>query len=113
MEESIYSSLSKNIVNIDNYEREIKETEKFFYSKNIKKSKLDEIFWNHLLSLFERIDSNLQNDLESYKIEGITKESEILLEEYIKYISKIRNFSINNFERMLLNIYTQRMLEEE
>lgn len=113
MDEIIYKNISENIENISNYTNEIEKTEKFFVSKKINMNSLDEVFWNHLITLFERIDSDEQNDFELDKLDEITDKAKKLLDEYIVEMNKIRNFNINEFEKKLLSIYTQRMLQEE
>ncbi|MGY3776366.1 hypothetical protein [Helcococcus sueciensis] len=111
MEQSIYKQLSENIENISEYTNEIEKTEEFFLSRKINKETLDEVFWNHLITLLERIDNDEQNDLEMDELDEISKEAKDLLDEYISEMNKIRNFDVNNFEKKLLSIYTQRMIQ--
>lgn len=112
MDEKIYKNISENIKNISNYKKEIKITEEFFSSKQVNLRTLDEVFWNHLLTLFERIDLHEQNNLELDQIEEISDEAKNILDEYVIEMNKIRDFNINDFEKMLLSIYTQRMIQE-
>lgn len=113
MNELIYNNISETIPDLNKYSLEIETTELFFKRKGIKESKLDEVFWNHLITLFGRIDTDSQNDIEMDEFEEISDKAKLLLDEYINEISNIRNFNINNFEKKLLTIYTQRMVQED
>ncbi|MGI6510669.1 MAG: hypothetical protein ACOX1L_08890 [Erysipelotrichaceae bacterium] len=113
MNKTIRSALEETFPDLDNYKTEIDITDKFFKDRGISDDKLDQVFWNHMISLWERIDKNEQNDLEIENMEEFSKEAKNLLEEYILEVSKHRNFEINNFEKMLVAIYMQRMQEEE
>lgn len=113
MESEILNKLGNHIKNIEQFNEEIQITEQFFFKKDLNHKVMDEVFWNHILSLINRIDSNEQNDLEVYDMEEIGENAIELMEEYVIEMSRYRKFNVTNFEKMLLSIYTQRMLNEE
>lgn len=112
MDKTIRVALEKIFPNLDKYKVEINVTDKFFKDKGISEDKLDQVFWNHMISLWERIDKDEQNDLDIENMEEFSDEANKILEDYILELSKHRNFEINDFEKMLVAIYMQRMQEE-
>lgn len=112
MDSEVRKKLSQYFESIDQYQKEIDLTQEFFRSKNIPIDNLDEIYWNHLLTLLNRVDTNSQNNMEIEELEDISEEATLLTNEFENYLSQHREFTLTPFESMLLNIYSQKFLEK-
>lgn len=106
-----YLALKKYITNIEDFTREIKDIEAFFENQNIDCNRLDLVFWNHMLSLFNRIDQGEQNNLELGAMDEVSKQAEALGYSLIESLKAIRNFELTEMERLLINIHMAKILE--
>lgn len=113
MKKLMVEKVKEYFPNIENYSKEINLTEKFFSKIGVDESLMDEVFWNHLLSLLERIDTNIQNSLEFSESDEISEKEKDVVKNYIEEMNLIRNFDITDFEKFLLEIYVKKFISEK
>lgn len=111
MKKEIYEKSKEIFPNIDDYEVEIFEIESFLKELNVEEKYLDLVFWNHMISLFERIDTDSQNDMDIEDFDEIHEETKRVTQDLVKRLNVIRQFNITNMENLLINIHIEKMLK--
>lgn len=111
MEKKTKEQLQKYHPNLDSYDKEIKVVEDFFTSKGYGLMiETDEVFWNHMISLIQRMDDNSLNEMEvDIEIDEIFYDN---ANELIALLKEVREVTITEFELFLLAIYFQKFKED-
>ena len=113
MEESIRESLCTYFEDMDSFEAEIKNVTAVLIEMKEESLLGDEMFWNHYLSLIQRIRKNEQNEFELEKSDEITEKSMEKSEQFVKKVAYLRENNITNLERYLLAIYFEKHNRKE
>lgn len=113
MEATQYEEIEKQVPAIGRYTTEVVNIETFFIEKELDIQKTTPVFWNHVITLLERVDEDEQNSLETDDVDLMSKEAIQLTEEFIYYLNAKRPFGITEFESYLLTIYFEQLIEGE
>lgn len=105
MKETQYNEIKEHVASIDQYSKEVELIEAFFESKDINIEDATVIFWNHLVTLLERVDEDSQNSSEEEPADKMSEEAQQLTDEFQAYLHNHRPFYLTDFEHYLLTIY--------
>ena len=83
MNKSMQAELQQYFPDLNQYQEQISKTEQFFKLKKISNKKLNSIFWNHLLSLIQRVITKNQNDYPVTEMAEISEAAKLLTKEYL------------------------------
>lgn len=113
MKELEIISLEQNIATIRNYLNEIECIERFLKSQDLNIGEEDKaVFWNHFVSLFDRVDKNEMNSLEiDFSFEP-SVETLLITKLLISELKVLRNFEITEFEEVLIVLYMQKLIDK-
>lgn len=114
MEQQLKEDLSAFGAPVKQYTREIEKVESFLKGNHFLVGLTDRTFWNHILTLLRRVDQNDQNEM-PFDTEDIGLEERTIhiTEDFKKYMAKDRPFCLTDFETKLLQVYFQKMKEEQ
>lgn len=105
-----YQEIKQYVPAVDQYSKEVELIESFFAEKDLEIQKTDAVFWNHLITLFERIDKGEQNTDEiDASIDEMSAEAQELTTDFVTYMNAHRPFPISQFEHFLLTIYFEQL----
>jgi len=110
MKQEKFEQIEKHVTTINQYLDEVKYVELFLEEKEIDINKTSVMFWNHLITLFERIDENNQNNLDLEDAETTSTEAQLLTQEFENYLDTYRSFNLTEFEKYLMEIYFEQIL---
>lgn len=96
---------------INDYQEEIHYIYKFFENYNIDIHSIPVIFWNHIVTLFERIEKNEQNEMHLDQSVQMSDDAQKFTKEFVEYLNGYTRFSISNFEFYLLTVYFEQIKE--
>ncbi|AMC93849.1 hypothetical protein AOC36_07580 [Erysipelothrix larvae] len=106
MKQTLHEELRQYFANIDTLHQEIKTMEDAIETLNFNQEILDDIlFWNHYLSLVERVYNHAQNDLEFEDTGEIPQECIDVSKELFKTHKLLKDYDITDFETYLFAIY--------
>lgn len=111
MKKQLEEQLMQYHPNLKQYEKEIVLIEQFFQENGFfEQIEENEVFWNHMLSLIQRMDEKSLNDME---VDLELKEAYLTqAKTLIDTLSTVRDVEITEFELFLLGIYFQKFQEE-
>lgn len=113
MDEEKFKEIEKHVPKINQYLEEVQYVEDFLDEKKLKINKTNLLFWNHLITLFERVDENDQNQFDLDEVDELSKESEKLTRSFETYIHKRRAFDLTEFERYLMQVHFEQIKKGE
>lgn len=106
-------SLISQIENMEKYEIEVKFIDDFLKSENLRVKEASKgFFWNHFVTLFERIDADEMNTLDIDETFVAEQQAIDLTSKLKNELMKIRKFSVTEFEEFLILIYIQILFNE-
>lgn len=109
MIEKQYQEIKEQVPSIEKYPKEVELIEEYFNKIGVEVEQTTVVFWNHIITLLERIDSDEQNDLEIEQTEVMSKEATVLTDGLIEHLRRFRKFNITSFEKYLLTIYFEQI----
>lgn len=113
MEATQFKEIEEHVPQISEYVKEVEWIERFFEEKELDIKQTTPVFWNHIITLLERVDQNEQNSMETNDVDKMSAEAEALTEEFAQYIGERRSFEITDFEKFLLTIYFEQLIKGE
>lgn len=108
-----YEEIEKHVPNIVNYSEEVEHIKAFFERKGINIEKVPIIFWNHIITLFERIEEGDQNEFDLTDVDELSKEAGGITKEFTSYMQKKHSFKLTEFETYLIKIHFEQIIKEE
>lgn len=111
MKRKVRESLKKYFGDLSNYEDFLVKIECLLKKNNILRKLDDEIFWNHIISLFKRIENDEQNNFEVIDDKELKDESLKIANSISDIVEKNFNKKITEFEKFLIQIYAQKAME--
>ncbi|WP_440896588.1 hypothetical protein ACS127_00850 [Amphibacillus sp. Q70] len=109
MKETQYNAIKEHVPAIDNYPKEVQLTEQFCIEKGIAVEQTAVVFWNHIITLLERIDEDDQNSTEQTPAEEMSKQAQELTGDYVDFMNSHRPFDITAFEKYLITIHFEQL----
>lgn len=113
MIEKQYQEIKEQVPSIEKYPKEIKLIEEYLNTIGVEVEQTTIVFWNHIITLLERIDSDEQNDLEIEQTEVMSQEAVELTEGLREHLRRFRKFDTTSFENYLLTIYFEQIKNYE
>lgn len=104
MEEAQYVEIKEHVPAFENYKAEVRLIEQFFEEKNIEIESTTIIFWNHIITLLERVDEDEQNTTEE-PVDRMSDEAQKLTDDFKQFLNSHRPFELTGLEHYLLTIY--------
>lgn len=111
MNKKQYKEIEAQVPTIINYTKEVKIIEAFFEKSALKIEETTEIFWNHVLTLFERIDEGEQNEYDMSEVDEMSIEAREMTEKFEVFVGQERAFSLTDFERYLVSLYFEQLIK--
>jgi hypothetical protein len=108
-----YEEIEEQVPIIVNYPKEVEYVEAFLDTKGLEAEKMTVIFWNHLITLFERVDEGEQNEMDLSDADELSKEAQDLSKEFEVYMQTYRSFELTEFENYLMQIHFEQILKGE
>ncbi|WP_028273447.1 hypothetical protein [Atopococcus tabaci] len=108
-----YTVIKEHVPDIEKYSKEVGLIEEFFVEKNLQIEKTTPVFWNHVITLMERIDNDEQNDLDLDQTEEMSKTAKELTKDFVDHLNQSRAFETTDFENYLLTIYFEQLKNEK
>lgn len=113
MKQEIYDEVEIHVPSIIHYSKEVENVEKFLRMKDINPDILSIIFWNHFITLLERIEGGNQNELELTDTEELSKDAQELTKEFVVYMKSHHVFELTEFEEYLIQIHFEQLMKGE
>lgn len=113
MEKSKYQTIAEHVPAIHNYEKEVAIVEQFFEEKGLSIQDTTVVFWNHLITLLERIDDQQQNVMEFEGADEMSQEAQQMTDEFSAFMHQHRSFDLTQFEKYLLTLYFEQLIKGE
>lgn len=113
MKEQHYNEIKEHVPSIVHYQKEVQLIEHFFNEKQLNIEEATPVFWNHVITLFKRIDADEQNHLELDPPEEMSEDAQKLVTEFEEYLDQHRAFDISEFEKYLLTIYFEQLTKNK
>lgn len=111
MDAKQYKEIEAQVPTIANYGKEVEQIEAFFNAKALKVEETTPVFWNHVLTLFERIDEGVQNEFDMSEVDVMSAEAQQLTDEFEAFIQHERAFSLTEFESYLVSLYFEQLIK--
>jgi len=105
-----FEEIEEHVNAINDYLDEIEYVESFFEKKKMNINDTNVMFWNHLITLFERIDEDDQNNLDLEDVEKPSDEAQLLTKEFEAHLNNYRPFELTKFEKYLMQIHFEQIL---
>lgn len=113
MKESQYQAVAEHVPAIQNYSKEVKSVEQFLEKEGLKVEETTAVFWNHFITLLERIDEGTQNDLEFDGADEMSQAAQQMTAEFADFMNESRPFEVTEFEKYLLTLYFEQLIKGE
>lgn len=113
MDEGKFKEVEKHVPVINQYLEEVQYVEDFINERNLDSDKTTLLFWNHLITLFERVDESDQNNFDLDEVDELSKESEELTKDFEAYINDRRPFDLTAFEHYLMQVHFEQIIKGE
>lgn len=112
MEQTQYEEIEKHVPSIKEYADEVNEIVLFFKEKNLNIEKTSPMFWNHVITLLDRVDQGEQNEIELEDSEEMSVYTQQLTADFEKQINQLRTFNLTGFESYMLTIHFEQIIKE-
>lgn len=113
MKKEKLAEIQKHVPATNEFLPEIKYVEIFLKEKNFDINETSVLFWNHFITLLERIDENNQNNFDLEDTEALSTEAKKLTQEFEEYLNRYRSFNLTPFEKYLMEIYFEQIIKGE
>lgn len=111
MDAKQYKEIEAQVPAIAQYAKEVEVIEAFFEAKALKIEETTPIFWNHVLTLFERIDEGVQNEFDMSEVDLMSVEAQKMTDEFEAFVKKERAFDLTAFESYLVSLYFEQLIK--
>lgn len=111
MDAKQYKEVEAQVPTIANYSKEVEVIEAFFEAKALKIEETTPIFWNHILTLFERIDEGVQNEFDLSEVDKMSLGAQEMTDEFEAFMKEERAFELTAFESYLVSLYFEQLIK--
>lgn len=108
-----YKEIEEHVPAIEKYLKEVKVIEAFFKEKELSVENTTPMFWNHIITLLERIDENAQNEIEISDAEEMSSHAQELTNEFENILNDKRKFDLTEFENYMMTIHFEQIIKEK
>lgn len=111
MDAKQYKEIEAQVPAIRDYDKEVKLIEQFFESQGLKIEETTPIFWNHVLTLFERIDEGVQNEFDMSEVDEMSPAAQKMTQAFEAFMQQERAFALTAFESYLVSLYFEQLIK--
>lgn len=111
MDAKQYKEIEAQVPAIRNYATEVDVIEEFFKTQGLKLEETTPIFWNHVLTLFERIDEGVQNEFDMSEVDLMSLAAQQMTDAFEAFVKAKRAFDLTAFESYLVSLYFEQLIK--
>lgn len=105
-----FNKLKNDVLSTEEYTKDIQLIEQFLSEKELDTDKTTILFWNHMVSLLKRIDTNQQHTTDKHLPPETNKEVIGITRSFIFFMASKRKFNITPTETYLLSVYFKQLV---